>query len=124
MSGVNCGGHELVGLCGRLGRRPVAAAAAVSAEPATAPAAEVAMTAAAAAGSKVATEGERVAVNATVGLWAMEGGGASGSGLTEDVAGTAVGVGAAGGAVEAVATATGGATDGAVEAEVVAASAR
>jgi hypothetical protein len=88
-----------------------------------APAAEVAMTAAAAAGSKVATEGERVAVNATVGLWAMEGGGASGSGLIEDVAGTAVGVGAAGGAVEAVA-ATGGATDGAVEAEVVAASAR
>jgi hypothetical protein len=117
MSEVNCGGHELVGLCGRLGRRPVAAAAAVSAEPATAPAAEVAMTAAAAAGSKVATEGERVAVNAAVGLLAMEGGGASGSGLTEDVAETAVGVGAAGGAVGAVATATG-------EAEVVAASAR
>ncbi len=65
-----------------------------------------------------------MAVNAAVGLWAVEGGGASGSGLTEDVAGTVVGVGAVGGAVEVVATATGVATDGAVEAEVVAASAR
>ena len=82
------------------------------------------MTAAAAAGSKVATEGERGAVNAAVGLSAMEGVGAGGSGLTEDAAGTAAGVGATGGAVEVVATAPGGAAGGVVEAEVAAASAR
>ena len=38
-------------------------------------------------------------MNAAAGVLAMEGGGASGSGLTEDVAGAAARVGATGGAV-------------------------